>query len=181
MALRTLLKHPAVLTASSVHYEMPRSTHTHKSMLLRGVRLAAPTLDKADVEATKSRAGRSGRSHGGMSSKANFGSYQSQSGISFASDTRPNPFATHIPPGYSLPYPLGGYHSGRHGSYVPGSRSNQLFPPAYHQGISEQNGSGSRDYNSQVQFNQGKRTHSSLYEYAPDLISPPGTGRNIYR
>ena len=150
-------------------------------MLLRGVKLAAPTLDPADVEATKGRAGRSGRSHGGLSSKANFGSYQSQSSISYAPDTRPNPFATHIPPGYSLPYPLGGYRSGHHGSYVPGSRSSQPCPPAYHQGTSEQNGGGSRNHNPQVQFNQNKRTYNSPYEYTPDVILPPGTGRHMNR
>ena len=166
---------------NSVHYEMPRSTHTHKSMLLRGVKLAPPTLDQADVEATKGRAGRSGRPHGGISSKANFGPYKSQSGISHASDTRPNPFATHIPPGYSLPYPLGGYHSNHRGSYVPGSRSGQPFPPAYHQGILQQNVFGLHNRNPQVQSDQNRRTYNSPYEYTPDAISPPRTGRNVYR
>ncbi len=44
---------------------MPRSTHIHKSMLLRGVKLPARALDQTDIEMTKGRAARSGRSHGG--------------------------------------------------------------------------------------------------------------------
>lgn len=49
----------------SVHYEMPRSNHIHKSMLLRSVKLPTRALDQSDIEGTKSRAARSGRSHGG--------------------------------------------------------------------------------------------------------------------
>ncbi|PQE27507.1 5 -3 exoribonuclease 2 protein [Rutstroemia sp. NJR-2017a BBW] len=50
----------------SVHYEMPQSKHIHKSMLLRGVELGKPVLNQSDIEMTKSRAARSGRSHGGV-------------------------------------------------------------------------------------------------------------------
>ena len=55
-----------MLTAyDSVNYEMPKSTHIHKSMLLRGVKSPAPKLDNADIEATRGRANHSGRSYGG--------------------------------------------------------------------------------------------------------------------
>ncbi|KAH8684782.1 exoribonuclease 2 [Tricladium varicosporioides] len=50
----------------SVHYEMPKSKHIHKSMLLRGVKFNAPALNASDIEVTKGRAAKSGRSHGGV-------------------------------------------------------------------------------------------------------------------
>ncbi|KAI1004139.1 5'-3' exoribonuclease 2 [Podosphaera aphanis] len=49
----------------AVHYEIPKSNHTHKSMLLRGVKLPTPTLTHSDIENTKGKAARSGRNHGG--------------------------------------------------------------------------------------------------------------------
>jgi 5'-3' exoribonuclease 2 len=51
---------------SSVLYEMPKSNHIHKSMLLRGVKFPPPALDASDIEATKGRAAKSGRNHGGV-------------------------------------------------------------------------------------------------------------------
>lgn len=50
----------------SVHYEMPSSAHTHKSMLLRGVKLPTPALDRNDIEELRNKARRSGRSYGGV-------------------------------------------------------------------------------------------------------------------
>ncbi|KAK7518312.1 exoribonuclease 2 [Phyllosticta citriasiana] len=50
----------------SVHYEMPKSSNVHKSMLLRGVEFPPPALDSADVQTIASRAEHSGRSHGGV-------------------------------------------------------------------------------------------------------------------
>ena len=82
---------------------MPRSRYIHKSMLLRGVKFAAPALDRADIEATKGRASRSGRSYGGAPLRANTGNGSSRGNINYA-DQRPNPFAAyvnpaHVPPG----------------------------------------------------------------------------------
>ena len=52
----------------SVHYEFPESSHTHKSMLLRGVKLPQAALDRSDVEMLKSQSQRGGRGgHGGSS------------------------------------------------------------------------------------------------------------------
>src|SRR5690242_7527071 len=45
---------------------MPKSKHIHKSMLLRGVKFNAPALNASDIEITKGRAAKSGRSHGGV-------------------------------------------------------------------------------------------------------------------
>ncbi|KAK4960814.1 5'-3' exoribonuclease 2, partial [Elasticomyces elasticus] len=50
----------------SVHYTFPSSTHIHKSMLLAGVQFAMPVLDFGDVQETRSRAQRGGRSYGGV-------------------------------------------------------------------------------------------------------------------
>ena len=53
---------------------MPHSSHIHKSMLLRGVKLPSRALDQSDIEGTRSRAARSGRSHGGVPLRGNGGS-----------------------------------------------------------------------------------------------------------
>ncbi|KAB5528191.1 exoribonuclease 2 [Coniochaeta sp. 2T2.1] len=50
----------------SVNYEMPTSIHQNKSMLLRGVKMPAPTLDGTDVAILKGKGQRSGRSFGGV-------------------------------------------------------------------------------------------------------------------
>lgn len=45
---------------------MPSSSHVHKSMLLRGVKLSTPALNRDDIEATKGRAATAGRNPGGQ-------------------------------------------------------------------------------------------------------------------
>ncbi|KAL2127744.1 hypothetical protein VTI74DRAFT_10241 [Chaetomium olivicolor] len=57
----------------SVYYDMPSSSHTHKSMLLRGVKLPTPALDRSDIEILRGRARNSGRSYGGVPLKNNYG------------------------------------------------------------------------------------------------------------
>ncbi|KAI0202509.1 exoribonuclease Dhp1 [Astrocystis sublimbata] len=49
----------------TINYEMPTSSHTHKSMLLRGVRLPPPALNGSDIEEIKGKARNSGRSYRG--------------------------------------------------------------------------------------------------------------------
>ena len=51
--------------ASRVCYQIPETTHGHKSMLLRGVRLPKPVLDRGDIENLKRTLESSGRSYGG--------------------------------------------------------------------------------------------------------------------
>ncbi|KAL8719081.1 MAG: hypothetical protein Q9225_003859 [Loekoesia sp. 1 TL-2023] len=89
-----------------VHYEMPISSHIHKSMLLRGVQPAPPALTREDIEAAKGRAAHSGRSFGGAPLRGNNGSGRGRGGnhISYA-DSRPNPFAAHINPNFVPPHP----------------------------------------------------------------------------
>lgn len=102
------------MTYSSVHYEMPRSIHTHKSMLLRGVQFPPAALNRADIEATKGRASHSGRSHGGAPLRSSYGSGRGRGSIGYA-DTRPNPFAAHINP-HSAPMDISGQS---HKDYAP--------------------------------------------------------------
>lgn len=49
----------------SLRYEIPKSKNIHKSMLLRGLQLEPPTLNRGDIEQTKMRAEGRGRSYGG--------------------------------------------------------------------------------------------------------------------
>ncbi|KAI0485820.1 exoribonuclease Dhp1 [Xylaria cf. heliscus] len=49
----------------TIHYDMPSSSHTHKSMLLRGVRLPVAALNSSDIEELKGKARNSGRSYRG--------------------------------------------------------------------------------------------------------------------
>ena len=108
---------------NSVHYDMPHSIHIHKSMLLRGVKFAPPTLDRADIEATKGRANSSGRSHGGAPLGGGRGNGRGRGGQINYSNDRPNPFAQHLNPGF-VPPPNG---FGR-GPPPPPSQYNG-FPP----------------------------------------------------
>lgn len=49
----------------NVHFIMPPPTHVHKSMLLPGVKVPTPMLDKSDLAILKSKARTSGRDFGG--------------------------------------------------------------------------------------------------------------------
>ncbi|KAH8677703.1 XRN 5'-3' exonuclease N-terminus-domain-containing protein [Xylariales sp. PMI_506] len=49
----------------TVVYDMPNSSHTHKSMLLRGVELPTPALNRSDIEELKGKLRNAGRSYGG--------------------------------------------------------------------------------------------------------------------
>ncbi|PGH09393.1 5'-3' exoribonuclease 2 [Helicocarpus griseus UAMH5409] len=96
----------------SVIYEIPKSMYIHKSMLLRGVKPNPPVLDKSDIEITRNKSLRSGRSYGGVP----FGNGRGRGGrMSYASDRpsndRPNPFAAHINPGF-VPPPIPPPHMG---------------------------------------------------------------------
>ncbi|KAI1475062.1 exonuclease N-terminus-domain-containing protein [Daldinia eschscholtzii] len=48
----------------TVYYEIPNA-HSHKSMLLRGVQMPIPALNRSDIEELKGKMRNSGRSHGG--------------------------------------------------------------------------------------------------------------------
>lgn len=139
---------------------MPSSSHTHKSMLLRGVRLPTPALNGSDVEELKGKmrnAGRSyrgaplGRQHnGGRRGHMNFGPDSRRGGNNHHQNGGryggPNAFpgqAPVIPPGWAPPPPgFPGFGSG-----VPPP------PPAYHGGNGGGGGGGYGNYGGQM-YNQ---------------------------
>ncbi|KAL7930943.1 exoribonuclease [Trichoderma chlorosporum] len=49
----------------SVYYDMPQVSQTHKSMLLRGVRMPPPALTRSDIEVIRGRSNRPGRGNYG--------------------------------------------------------------------------------------------------------------------
>ncbi|KAL7954277.1 exoribonuclease [Trichoderma compactum] len=49
----------------SVYYDMPQVSQTHKSMLLRGVRMPSPALTRSDIEVIRGKTNRPGRNYGG--------------------------------------------------------------------------------------------------------------------
>ncbi|UKZ52260.1 5'-3' exoribonuclease 2 [Trichoderma virens] len=49
----------------SVYYDMPQVSQTHKSMLLRGVRMPPPALTRSDIEVIRGKTNRPGRNYGG--------------------------------------------------------------------------------------------------------------------
>lgn len=51
--------------AMIVHYEMPKSVHIHKSMLMAGLKMPRKVLERRDIDGVKSRGRDSGRSYGG--------------------------------------------------------------------------------------------------------------------
>lgn len=131
---------------------MPKSSHVHKSMLLRGVQPAPPALDRQDIESTKAKAAHSGRSFGGAPLRGNGnGRGRGGSHLNYSNgDNRPNPFAAHVNPGFAPPPPpnfqgRGGppqgwvpppphYFSGQYNGYVPPQQGyNGPPPPLPHQ------------------------------------------------
>nr|OQO30737.1 hypothetical protein B0A51_01861 [Rachicladosporium sp. CCFEE 5018] len=52
--------------AVTVHYHMPQFPELHKSMLLPGIKFNEPMLDYSDIQTTREKANKSGRSHGGV-------------------------------------------------------------------------------------------------------------------
>jgi len=108
----------------SVHYQMPRSVHIHKSMLLRGIKFGPSTLNAEDIAATKGRANHSGRSFGGA--PLGRGRGRGRGGQMNYVEERPNPFAAHINPGYSHGPPPS---FGRGGPPPPGGQYSVYPPP----------------------------------------------------
>ncbi|PGH03730.1 5'-3' exoribonuclease 2 [Blastomyces parvus] len=161
----------------SVIYDMPKSMYTHKSMLLRGVKPDPPVLEKSDIEITRNKAQRSGRSFGGVP----FGNGRGRGGrMSYASDRpsndRPNPFAAHINPSF-VPPPIPPPHMGgppagwappppgmTGTSYgAPRFDKPQQGPPYQQQGgrgyshQSGQRGQYSQSHNQPREYNQGRQ------------------------
>ncbi|KAI1178220.1 hypothetical protein F4777DRAFT_586841 [Nemania sp. FL0916] len=129
----------------TIYYDMPSSSHTHKSMLLRGVRLPPPALNNSDIEELKGKARNSGRSyrgaplgrqhHDGRRERMNYGPDSRRDG-NYRPPSQYNNGGRHggpnafpgppmIPPGWAPPPPgVAGFGSG-----LPPPP-----PPAYHGG-----------------------------------------------
>ncbi|KAJ5725487.1 5'-3' exoribonuclease 2 [Penicillium malachiteum] len=113
----------------TVNYVIPKSSHLHKSMLLRGVKFATPMLNSADIRATQGRAQHSGRSYGGA--PFNNGRGRGRGGHNDYNPGRPNPFAAHIDPRF-MNIPQGGPPAG-----APGGMP--MMPPGW---VPPQQGAG---------------------------------------
>ncbi|KAJ5082379.1 5'-3' exoribonuclease 2 [Penicillium argentinense] len=147
----------------TVNYTLPKSTHIHKSMLLRGVKFATPMLNDSDVRSVKGRAQNSGRSFGGapLNGRGRGGriDYQSDRG----SGGRPNPFAAHLDPRFMAGPPgAGGMPAMPHGWVPPGSGPNDYYrgPPPPPRGGGNQypprQGYHQNQYGSYGQGNRGR-------------------------
>jgi len=149
----------------SVHYEMPRLNHVHKSMLLRGVVFPPPALSQSDIEATSGRAAKSGRNHGGVPLKGdgrgrNSFNYNPSSNPYSAAPSRQksyssqndysNPHYSAPPPGWQPPPPgMGGFAHGPPPPPPPGAyrsysqgQNPPVYPPPAPYGYSAQTGYG---------------------------------------
>jgi len=158
----------------SVHYEMPKSSHIHKSMLLRGVKFALPALTPSEIAEAKGKAARSGRNHGGVPLSGNgrgrnsfnyassnqYGSSHNnqqprgdRNGGGYSSNPFPVP-----PPGWQPPPPgMDGFARGPpppppgYGSHGAGQ---QAYPPPPPQSYGGQYGDQNR-YNDQSDHRRG--------------------------
>ncbi|KAL8777455.1 MAG: hypothetical protein Q9194_002546 [Teloschistes cf. exilis] len=147
----------------SVHYEMPKSIHVHKSMLLRGAQPAPPTLNREDIEETKGRAARSGRSYGNASSRGNHGGRGGRGGGQMNhGSNRDNPFGPYVNSGHAPPPPPQ-FHGGRGAPPMPHAMAGWAPPPPGHFG---------GQYNG---YPPAPPPHSGYNGYGPP---PPGNDYN---
>jgi 5'-3' exoribonuclease 2 len=123
-----------MLTECSVNFEVPKSIHIHKSMLLRGVKVPPPTLDELDIQVVKSKAQHSGRSFGGAPLRNGTGNGKGGR-INYATD-RPNPFAVHLDPAFTPPSNIPGVPMPPPGWLPPGSAGFPRGPPPPRGGFS---------------------------------------------
>ncbi|CAJ2511028.1 Uu.00g066530.m01.CDS01 [Anthostomella pinea] len=75
----------------TVNYEIPASSHNHKSMLLRGLQPPVAALNRSDIEELKGKLRNSGRSHGGAPlGRGGFDGNRRGSRINYGPDSRQN-------------------------------------------------------------------------------------------
>jgi 5'-3' exoribonuclease 2 len=116
-----------LLTGYSVDYEIPKSIHIHKSMLLRGVKFPPPTLDEAEIQAVKSKAQHSGRWFGGAPLRNGHGNNRGGR-MNYTAD-RPNPFAAHLDPTFTPPPRSSDVQNPSHGWAPPPPGAYSYSPP----------------------------------------------------
>ncbi|CEL09542.1 Putative 5'-3' exoribonuclease 2 [Aspergillus calidoustus] len=155
----------------TVNYEIPKSSHVHKSMLLRGVKFAPPALDNADIQATKSRAQHSGRSYGGAPLRGGHRGGR----MNYAGD-RPNPFAAHLDPKF-MPAANTGAPMGMPSGWVPPSGSGNFSrgpPPPPRGGYGSQQYGSYQGHPQQRDYQQSNYGHGDYYGRG----GPPGHYNN---
>ncbi|KAI1262337.1 exoribonuclease Dhp1 [Xylariaceae sp. FL1019] len=150
----------------TVHYDMPQSSHTHKSMLLRGVQMPVPALNGSDIEELKGKARNSGRSYrggslgqhrgNGRTDRINYGpNSQHQprhnNGNNYNNrNSYPGPQPPMVPPGWAPPPPPGfpgfgngppppppNYQGNHRGNYNDGYNSGRGGPSGGNQGYGQ--------------------------------------------
>ncbi|EEP82353.1 5'-3' exoribonuclease 2 [Uncinocarpus reesii 1704] len=146
----------------SVLYDIPKSIHTHKSMLLRGVVFNPPVLDRTDIEVTKNKAQHSGRAFGGA--PLHSGNGRGRGRISYAGD-RPNPFAAHLDPNFKPPHNVNGPPGSGRGGPPQFDRGRSRYPQ------SQQSRGGNYG---------GYGGQSDSYSQR-DSYQPPARGRGSYQ
>ncbi|KAL6858655.1 exoribonuclease [Trichoderma novae-zelandiae] len=153
----------------SVYYDMPKASQTHKSMLLRGVRMPPPALTRSDIEEIKGKTNRTGRNYGGPPSHYGNNNGRQRGGYSGGyRDTREpyngrnrdnQRFQPYPNPPYGMPQPPP-YGGPQHGGWQPSNgpafdprAGPSAFPNARHQqgwsdGRNEYRGRGRRGQDS---------------------------------
>jgi 5'-3' exoribonuclease 2 len=194
------LLYRGMLILLSVHYEMPASKTDHKSMLLNGVKLPTPALNRADIEATRGRASRTGRSFGGAPFRGGGrgGGRGGRGGSINYADSRANPFAQHLQAGF-VPPPYGngnGYQQQNHGYGQGQSRGNGYSggsdrgPPnhghaygSYQQPLGYNNGGNGigGGYGSNGGYDRGRQSKAPPRHYHDNSAPPPPPGNQRYR
>ncbi|KAJ3498526.1 hypothetical protein NLG97_g1051 [Lecanicillium saksenae] len=143
----------------SVNYDMPKMTHDHKSMLLRGVKMPTPALTRSDIEVLRGKASRGGYGGGNRGGRYDPGGHHQfrQNGRGRGHDFsagRPQP--NYYRHGDSQPPPRQNFQG--QGGWQPPHPSSSGFgrgappppPPPHQQGWGAPNfrGRGSYNYNS---------------------------------
>ncbi|KAL2116977.1 hypothetical protein VTJ04DRAFT_9145 [Mycothermus thermophilus] len=105
----------------SVTYHMPLTSSTHKSMLLRGVKLPPPALTRDDVDAVRNKARNAGRSYGGAPLRNGNGGGRNDR-INYAAGPPPPPSGSYYPPDR-------GYNNNNNNGYGGGYASNNRYAP----------------------------------------------------
>ncbi|GAM42839.1 5'-3' exoribonuclease [Talaromyces pinophilus] len=170
-----------------VNYEIPKSSHLHKSMLLRGVRFAPPALDQGDISAVRNKSRFNGRggfrpNNGGDRGGNQYNQYNApRSGM----NDRANPFAAHLDPSFAPPPQAGaggwappavgaGYSRGPPPPPRGGSYGYQNHPQGYNQ-----SGYYGQDNNYQRGQNQyGYPAPPADYNQQGYYNAPRGGGNN---
>ncbi|KIW07569.1 uncharacterized protein PV09_01525 [Verruconis gallopava] len=177
----------------SVIYEMPKSTHIHKSMLLRGVILPPAELTREDLQTVHNKAGMTGRNFGGAPLRDSSGGR-----INYA-----NPISQHLNPNFDpsqftrAPPPP---HIAAQMGFVPPPPPNWTGPPVGGHGgnpyssrsyQNNQGYQGGQNYNSGYRggsnqgydgyWGNGNQAYDNRYQnqYPPPPI-PPQQGYNGY-